>query len=85
MNVWVLFPSTFQMIMWGSALSTNCNSNENFFITLRKTLFFLKITVLAITGHSVPIPRILPFSRLRCGFCYQADLNTFLYLYLTVE
>ena len=38
---------------------------------------FIVALRLDITGHSVPIPRVSPFSRLRFGFRYQANLNPF--------
>ena len=37
------------------------------------------------TGQYISIPRVSPFSRLRCRFRYQANLNPFFNLYFTVK
>ena len=37
------------------------------------------------TGQYISIPCVSPFSRLRCGFRYQANLNPFFNLYFTVK
>ena len=36
-------------------------------------------------GQYISIPRVSPFSRLRCSFHYQANLNPFFNLYFNVK
>ena len=47
------------------------------------TCSILPVHLYSTSGQSVPIPRVSPFPRLRCGFRYQAYL--LLYLYFTVK